>query len=57
MKGPDIKGQPRSGTAVVYVLTNTTNGIDGGGSKEIRTITRVELITIHTVIATFASND
>ena len=55
--GTGIKGQPRLGAAMVHIPTRTTIYIDTTGIKENRTITREELVAIHTAVTTIASQD
>ena len=55
--GSDIQGQHRLGAAVIHVPTRTTIYIADGGSKEIQTIMRAELIAIYTTLATLTSHD
>ena len=57
MDGSDIKGQPRLGAVVVHILTRTTIYIDAAGTEETRTITRAELVAIHTALTIFASHE
>jgi len=51
--GSDIKGHPKLGAAVIHTPTRTTIYIDATGCEETRTITRTELVPIHTALSRF----
>ena len=51
--GSNIKGYLRLGAAVVHIPTRTTIYIDAAGCEETRTITRAELVAIHTALTRF----
>jgi len=55
--GSDITGHPRLGATVVHIPTNTTIYIDAAGTEETHTITRAELVAIHTALSTYATHD
>jgi ribonuclease HI len=56
--GFDITGPPpRLGAAVVHIPTITTIYIDAAGTEETRTITRAEMVAIHTALTTFSTHD
>jgi len=48
---------PRLGAAVVHIPTITTIYIDAAGTEETRTITRAEMVAIHTALTTFSTHD
>ena len=41
---------------MVHIPTNTTIYIDDAGTEETRTITRAELVAIHTALSTFSTH-
>ena len=55
--GSNIKGHPRLGATVVHVPTCTILYIDAGGTKETRTIMRVELVAIHKALDTISTHE
>jgi len=55
--GSDIKDQSRLGASVVHVPTRTAIYIEVGGSKETRTVMRLDLIAMHTALTTSTSHD
>ncbi len=55
--GSDIIGHPRLGAAVVHIPTNTAIYIDAAGAGETRTITRAELVAIHTALTTLSTHE
>ncbi len=54
--GSNIKGQPRLRAAVIHFPTCTTIYIDAGGTEEILTIMRAELVAIYTALDKVATN-